>query len=163
MLSDALLWFVFKRFVSRPRREGRMGAGLGKRHRGYGQGFRDDDDAALRSGSTWHGRRRQGRQLTIPSCTVILFQDKLTNDTFLPALEAFAEQLEKLLAESKSGFLVHSGYTNVDFLVAENLLTCECCVPGCLDGQPKLKEYKERVFSIDKIKEYIASRKESPW
>lgn len=90
-------------------------------------------------------------------------QDKLLNDVFKPANEKLAANLEKILKESTSGFLVNSGYTWADFLVAENLLTNEEAVPGSLDAHPKLKEYKDRVYNIPKIKDYVANRKITTW
>ncbi|KAH7716781.1 glutathione S-transferase [Aphelenchoides avenae] len=90
-------------------------------------------------------------------------KDKLRKDVFDPAVERVFALLEKFIKESGSGFLVKSGYTWVDFLVAEMLVTDENIAPGCLDKHSELKAYKERVHSIPKIKDYVASRKTSVW
>lgn len=77
---------------------------------------------------------------------------------FVPAADKAVKALEKELSASGSGFLVPSGVTWGDFLVAERLYSFDTLKPGFLDSHPKLKEYVARVYDLPQIKDYIASR-----
>lgn len=56
-----------------------------------------------------------------------------------------------------------SGYTWADFQIADLLTTTENIVPGSINNNAGVKAYIDRVYSIPKIKDYIANRKVTPW
>ncbi|KAH7701197.1 GST-5 protein, partial [Aphelenchoides avenae] len=85
-------------------------------------------------------------------------KERLKMERFEPGMAKLLPQVEKLLKESASGFLVESGYTWVDFLYANILLNCELAAPGSVYSKADLKAYVDRVHNIDKIKNYIESR-----
>lgn len=62
----------------------------------------------------------------------------------MPVAEQTVKALEKELSASGSGFLVPSGVTWGDFLVAERLYSFETLKPGFLDSHRTLKEYVAR-------------------
>ncbi|KAH7716774.1 glutathione S-transferase [Aphelenchoides avenae] len=90
-------------------------------------------------------------------------KEKLQKDIFEPTMEKLLPQIEKFLKDSGSGYLVKGGYTWVDFFYANQLLTIESLVPGSVNGNAAVKAYVERVHNIPKIKEYVASRKTTPF
>ncbi|KAH7716775.1 Glutathione S-transferase 1 [Aphelenchoides avenae] len=91
-------------------------------------------------------------------------KDKIKSEVFEPAIKRLLPQIESFLTNSGSGFLVKSGYTWVDFQIADVLTTTENIVPGSISaGSAEVKAYIGRVYSIPKIKGYIASRKVTRW
>ncbi|XP_070570612.1 glutathione S-transferase A3-like [Ptychodera flava] len=69
---------------------------------------------------------------------------------------------EKILTESKSGYLVGDDLSLADLTLLEALLSCEDYVPGSLDGYPKLQEFKARVSSLPGIKEFLEGPQRKP-
>ncbi|KAH7702420.1 Nagst-1 protein, partial [Aphelenchoides avenae] len=88
-------------------------------------------------------------------------KDKLEKDVLLPAVEKAFKKLETVLNNAGSGFLVASGVTWVDFVLAERLHTFELLKPDILKPYPKIKEYLNRVYNLPQTKDYIESRPKS--
>ncbi|KAH7717128.1 Nagst-1 protein [Aphelenchoides avenae] len=85
-------------------------------------------------------------------------KDKLKKEVFQPAADKYFPLLEKHLSKSKSGFIVPSGVTWADFLIAERLVNTDVAAPGCLKAYPALQKYIEKVHAVPQIKEYVKSR-----
>ena len=64
----------------------------------------------------------------------------------------------KILKESDSGFLVKSGVTWVDFVLAEFLYTIQNMEPTVMHDYPELEEFIDRVYSLPNIKKYVEKR-----
>uniref|UniRef100_A0A915EFE0 glutathione transferase n=1 Tax=Ditylenchus dipsaci TaxID=166011 RepID=A0A915EFE0_9BILA len=78
---------------------------------------------------------------------------------FLPGIKKNFPIYQKLVEESKSGFLVGSGLTFVDFFVSDFLLTVKQLEPKLLSQYSGLEKYIEQVHSLPQIKEYVEKRK----
>ncbi|KAH7696916.1 GST-5 protein [Aphelenchoides avenae] len=90
-------------------------------------------------------------------------KERLKMEGFEPGMAKLLPQVEKLLKESGSGFVVKSGYTWVDFLYANILLNCEQAAPGSVYSNADVKAYVDRVHNIEKIQDYVANRKDTPF
>lgn len=64
--------------------------------------------------------------------------------------------IEQTLKESGSGFLFSSGITFADFSLAELLKQWEKIEPTIFDGFSLIKEFKNRVFALPQLKEYLS-------
>jgi len=62
---------------------------------------------------------------------------------------------EKVVSESKSGYLVGDALSMADVCLLEVLLQVQERTPEGFDGYPKLKEYKERISSLPKMAAYL--------
>lgn len=87
-----------------------------------------------------------------------IFQDKVYEEVFVPSTKEFLPIYNQLLSESKSGFLLPSGLTYIDFVIAEQLHTVCKVNAGIFDEYPELIKYKERVHSLPEVKEYVSAR-----
>jgi glutathione S-transferase len=83
----------------------------------------------------------------------------LRKDVFLPNAETNLGLYEKKLNQSGSGFLLRSGLTMVDFMVAEYMDTLRKDEPEFMAKYPEVVKYIDRVNSLPQLKEYIAKRK----
>ncbi|KAI1708448.1 putative glutathione S-transferase 5 [Ditylenchus destructor] len=86
----------------------------------------------------------------------------LRKDVFLPAAPRIFPQYIKQVKESKSGFLVPSGLTYVDFMVADYLeYWISKLEPQFMkENYPEIGEYVNKVYSLPQIKEYVKNRKD---
>ncbi|CAB3402961.1 unnamed protein product [Caenorhabditis bovis] len=84
--------------------------------------------------------------------------EKLRNETYKPAEEVYFANLKKHLAKGKSVFLVGDSVTVADLFVAENLFTLEKNHLIDLTKEPELLKYKNKIFSLPKLKEWIDNR-----
>ncbi|KAI1708449.1 putative glutathione S-transferase 5 [Ditylenchus destructor] len=86
----------------------------------------------------------------------------LRKDVFLPAAPRIFPQYIKQVKESKSGFLVPSGVTYVDFIVAEFMGSWVSKLePQFMkENYPEIGEYVNKVYSLPQIKEYVKNRKD---
>jgi glutathione S-transferase len=66
-----------------------------------------------------------------------------------------------MLTDSKSGFLLPSGLTYVDFVIVEQLHTVDQASGSMLDSYPQLRQYKERVHALPGVRDYISGRPNS--
>ncbi|CAJ0580539.1 unnamed protein product, partial [Mesorhabditis spiculigera] len=87
--------------------------------------------------------------------------EELYKDVFLPAADKFYGFIEKKLDASKSGFLVGSELSYADLLVADHLVTLQNIKPEYLKDHPKLTAYKEKVYSNEILKKWLAERPET--
>uniref|UniRef100_A0A8R1DXB0 glutathione transferase n=1 Tax=Caenorhabditis japonica TaxID=281687 RepID=A0A8R1DXB0_CAEJA len=83
---------------------------------------------------------------------------KIREEVFIPGRDAYFKILNDILEKSKSGFLVGEGLTFADLVVIENFTTLEQNGLANVAEQPKLAALREKVYSQDKLKEWIASR-----
>jgi glutathione S-transferase len=83
----------------------------------------------------------------------------LRKDVFLPNAETNLGLYEKKLNQSSSGYLLRSGLTMVDFMVAEYLDTLRTDEPDFMAKFPELGKYIDRVNALPQLKEYMAKRK----
>uniref|UniRef100_A0AC34QJ98 GST C-terminal domain-containing protein n=1 Tax=Panagrolaimus sp. JU765 TaxID=591449 RepID=A0AC34QJ98_9BILA len=90
-------------------------------------------------------------------------KDALYKEKFLPALEKTFPYIEQVLKKSGSGFIAPSGLTWVDLFIAEISTTIFNYVPEIATKFPFAAEYQKRVYDHPKIKDYIASRKQTPY
>uniref|UniRef100_A0A914E4Y4 glutathione transferase n=1 Tax=Acrobeloides nanus TaxID=290746 RepID=A0A914E4Y4_9BILA len=90
-------------------------------------------------------------------------KDKLYNEVYLPAAEKHFPVLEKLLKESGSGFFGKSGLSWVDFYIAEAVTTHKGLVPEFLKKHPDILAHVDRVHNLPQLKDYIKTRKQSPF
>jgi len=90
-------------------------------------------------------------------------KDKLYKEFFQPAVERHFPRLEKLLKESGSGFYGKSGVSWVDFHLASALVTAEKFAPDEVKKHPELIAHRDRVHALPQLKNYFASRKDTPF
>ncbi|PIK56178.1 hypothetical protein BSL78_06916 [Apostichopus japonicus] len=117
-------------------------------------------------------------EVQMPSCDSILviyddflklyvpitFSSKPDEDAekFLKGLETQGAYLERLLSDSKSGFLVGSKLTAADIAIfvalreASNNLTQKSKLKVDLSKFPKLKAHHEKIAAVPKIKAYYS-------
>uniref|UniRef100_A0A914E7W2 glutathione transferase n=1 Tax=Acrobeloides nanus TaxID=290746 RepID=A0A914E7W2_9BILA len=89
--------------------------------------------------------------------------EDLRKNCFLQAVEKHFPVFLEILKESKSGYLVNSGLTWVDFFVAEYLFTIQCLEPEIAKQHPQLFEYMKKVYSLPTITDYVATREHENW
>jgi hypothetical protein len=70
---------------------------------------------------------------------------------------------EKALADSKSGYLVKSGLTWIDFLICETCFTMRNMFPDVFKAFPLLNQHVKRVYSLPTLQEYLHSRPNTPF
>jgi len=80
---------------------------------------------------------------------------KLLDDIRKKALPRYMPVYEKILTESKSGYLVGDTLSMADVLLLEVLLHIPERAPEGFDGYPKLKEYMNRISSLPKIAAFL--------
>uniref|UniRef100_A0AC34QIV0 Glutathione S-transferase n=1 Tax=Panagrolaimus sp. JU765 TaxID=591449 RepID=A0AC34QIV0_9BILA len=80
---------------------------------------------------------------------------------FLPALEKTFPYIEQVLKKSGSGFIAPSGLTWVDLFIAEAFASLFNLVPDVATKYPFAAEYQKRVQGHPKIKDYVATRKQT--
>uniref|UniRef100_H2WIW6 glutathione transferase n=1 Tax=Caenorhabditis japonica TaxID=281687 RepID=H2WIW6_CAEJA len=83
---------------------------------------------------------------------------KIRKEVFLPGRDTYFKILNDILEKSKSGFLVGDGLTYADLSVADNLTTLEKNGLANLAEHPKLAALREKVYTQEKLKAWIASR-----
>uniref|UniRef100_A0AC34RSS1 Glutathione S-transferase n=1 Tax=Panagrolaimus sp. JU765 TaxID=591449 RepID=A0AC34RSS1_9BILA len=85
--------------------------------------------------------------------------DKIYQEKALPALKTAYDQVQKLLEESGSGFIVPSGLTWADLYLAENVRHANAMDDNFAGMFPFAIEYEKRVRSHPSIKDYCETRK----
>jgi len=80
---------------------------------------------------------------------------KLYDDIRKKAIPRYMPVYEKIVSESKSGYLVGDALSMADVCLLEVLLHIPERVPEGFDGYPKLKEYMNRISSLPKIAAYL--------
>jgi glutathione S-transferase len=70
-------------------------------------------------------------------------------------LPRYMPVFERLVSESKSGYLVGDALSMADVCLLEVLLHLPERVPEAFDGYPKLKEYMNRISSLPSIAAYL--------
>uniref|UniRef100_A0A915CVE0 glutathione transferase n=1 Tax=Ditylenchus dipsaci TaxID=166011 RepID=A0A915CVE0_9BILA len=88
-------------------------------------------------------------------------KEKLYNETFVPAMKQYLPVYVKTLKESGSGYLMNCGLTWVDFTVANFLTTVKNLHPEELEKFPDLEEYRQRIYSLPSLQNYLKNRKPS--
>ncbi|PAV62255.1 hypothetical protein WR25_25038 [Diploscapter pachys] len=76
----------------------------------------------------------------------------------IPARNRFFKFLVDKLKESGSGYLMPSGLTWADLLIAEHIFTMSKLWPQSTEGFQELEDLKTRVYSHPKLKEWIEKR-----
>ncbi|CAB3402985.1 unnamed protein product [Caenorhabditis bovis] len=84
--------------------------------------------------------------------------EKIRNEVYKPAEEAYFGNLKKFLAKSKSGFLVGDSVTFADLIIADNLFTLQENKFNDLVNEPELINYQKKIYSLPKLKEWIEKR-----
>ena len=87
------------------------------------------------------------------------FQDQLYKEQWLPNIQQELPILENLVKDSTTGFLSKDGVTWTDFFVAEFIHSFQQIDPEIQKKHPELISYKNRVYELPEIKEYVATRK----
>jgi len=80
---------------------------------------------------------------------------KLLDDIRKKALPRYMPVFEKIVSESKSGYLVGDALSMADVCLLEVLLHIPERVPEGFDGFPKLKEYMNRISLLPNIAAYL--------
>ncbi|CAI2333097.1 unnamed protein product [Caenorhabditis sp. 36 PRJEB53466] len=84
--------------------------------------------------------------------------EKIRTEVFEPARDQYFKILEGILKKSESGWLVESGLTWADLVVADNLVTLEKMGFFVPKEHPKLSALRKKVHGLARLKEYIANR-----
>jgi len=80
---------------------------------------------------------------------------KLSDST----LKLFLDNNTRFLNENGGVWFVGDSLTWADIAIAEFMAVLEDCFnPNTLDNFPQLKSFKEKVFSLPKLKEYVSQR-----
>jgi len=80
---------------------------------------------------------------------------KLSDST----LKLFLDNNTRFLNENGGVWFVGDSLTWADIAIAEFMAVLEDCFnPDTLDNFPQLKAFKEKVFSLPKLKEYVSQR-----
>jgi len=80
---------------------------------------------------------------------------KLSDST----LKTFLDKYTQFLKENGGEWFVGGSLTWADIAVAEFVAVLEDCFsPNTLDNHPQLKAFKEKIFSLPKLKEYVSQR-----
>jgi glutathione S-transferase len=85
-------------------------------------------------------------------------KEALRRDAFEPGVAHNFPIIERILKESGSGFLVASGVTFIDFIVAEFLEGVKGVEPKVLEAYPTLQDYVTRVHALPQLADYLKSR-----
>jgi len=80
---------------------------------------------------------------------------KLLDDIREKGLPRYMPVYEKIVSESKSGYLVGDKLSMADVCLLEVLLQVSERAPEGFNGFPKLKEYMERISSLPNIAAYL--------
>jgi glutathione S-transferase len=79
----------------------------------------------------------------------------------LPGAEKHFPMLEKLVTQSGSGFILQSGISYADFLIASYLAEMVKRVEGeYLAKYSKLMDYMDRVHGVPQLRQYMMSRQQ---
>ncbi|KAI1711429.1 glutathione S-transferase 1 [Ditylenchus destructor] len=84
--------------------------------------------------------------------------DALHKDEYAPALDFFLPIWNKILQESKSGFLVNSGVTFVDFFLADFLYTFQGLEPELMAKFDQFDKYVKKVYDLPRVKDHVEKR-----
>nr|XP_006813792.1 PREDICTED: glutathione S-transferase A2-like [Saccoglossus kowalevskii] len=71
------------------------------------------------------------------------------------AVPRYLPVLEKELCGTSSGYLVGDDLSMADLAVLESLLYCDDYFPAVLEDYPKLKEFKDRLSSLPRIRAFL--------
>lgn len=82
----------------------------------------------------------------------------IKTEVFLPARDVYFKILNGLLEKSKSGFLVGNGLTFADLVIAENVTNLVKNHHITAEEQPALVAFRDRIYEIPAIKEWVAIR-----
>uniref|UniRef100_A0A915CWW0 glutathione transferase n=1 Tax=Ditylenchus dipsaci TaxID=166011 RepID=A0A915CWW0_9BILA len=82
-------------------------------------------------------------------------KEKLFDEIFLPAIKKYLPIYVKTLKKSGSGYIINCGLTWVDFLIAGFITTLRNLHPEQLESFPELENYRQRVYSLPSIENYI--------
>jgi glutathione S-transferase len=80
-------------------------------------------------------------------------------EVFVPAVNKYFPLYEKLLAQSGSGFMLPSGFSYVDLLVAQIIDWLAKMEPEVIAKHPKASQFMAKVLALPQLKEYMAKRK----
>lgn len=80
---------------------------------------------------------------------------------FLPIATKSLEDYEKLLKENNSDFVLKSGVSYADFVVAEHLNTIFRIDKQLENKHPFLVKYMQSILSLPQITNYVKSRPQS--
>ncbi|CAB3404420.1 unnamed protein product [Caenorhabditis bovis] len=84
-------------------------------------------------------------------------EEELTK-TLIPARDKYLGVLEKVLKNSKSGFLVGNDITYADLMIVDNMTTLIGWYPEFTEGFPLVQQHRNRVTNYPKLKEYLETR-----
>ncbi|KAH7721847.1 glutathione S-transferase-1 [Aphelenchoides avenae] len=84
--------------------------------------------------------------------------ETLRKTAFLPAIARYFPVYVRKLKEN-GGFLSGKEFAWADFIVADYITTLEIVDPEVLKDYPEMVTFRDRVYALPKIKEYIATRK----
>ncbi|EGT48737.1 hypothetical protein CAEBREN_28051 [Caenorhabditis brenneri] len=80
---------------------------------------------------------------------------KIHDEVFVTAKEKFLEEIERILEKNRSGYLIGDGLTWADLVIADHLYT----LGNLKELEVKsLEEYKERIYSLPELRDYIQGR-----
>ncbi|XP_077863523.1 glutathione S-transferase A4-like isoform X2 [Saccoglossus kowalevskii] len=71
------------------------------------------------------------------------------------AVPRYLPVFEKELSKTSSGYFVGDDLSMADLAVLESLLYCDDYFPAVLEDYPKLKEFKDRLSSLPRIKAFL--------
>jgi len=80
---------------------------------------------------------------------------KLLDDIRTKAVPRYMPVFEKVVSESKSGYLVGDALSMADVCLLEVLLHLPERVPEAFNGYPKLKDYLNRISSLPNMAAYL--------
>uniref|UniRef100_A0A7E4VKV5 glutathione transferase n=1 Tax=Panagrellus redivivus TaxID=6233 RepID=A0A7E4VKV5_PANRE len=84
--------------------------------------------------------------------------DQLFKDVYIPNRDTAFKRLGDLLSKSKSGFVVDSGVTYVDFFIADHITTLLNLDPSFEKTFPEIVAYQKKVYALPQLKDYITTR-----
>ena len=87
-------------------------------------------------------------------------KDQVHKETFIPALERAYGYIQNLVEKSGSGFIVPSGITWGDMVIAVLFCLVVELDPNAEKLFPVMATHEKRVHSHPKIKDYVDSRKD---
>ena len=93
-----------------------------------------------------------------PNVDITGFIQQSFQESFMPGVEKYAPQLEDFLQNSKNGWLIPSGITYVDFVIAELTDTVHNFYNLYKFRFPLLAQHSERVHQLPELQEYLRSR-----
>jgi len=95
---------------------------------------------------------------TPPNVDISSFIKQSFQESFMPAVEKYAPKLEELLQNTKKGWLMSSGITYADFVIAELTDTIQNFYNLYKVRFPLLAQHSERVHQLPELQEYLRSR-----